>query len=99
MGADMMAAGCMCRPDSDFDSYFVDCVWDCIDDSNCFEDLADSNSAAVVVAVVAAAVVATVVAATAAAAYLLDRIPAGQNNLQGAHTCYQKPYQLEVSPP
>lgn len=91
----MMPAGCVCHPDSDFGSYFVDCMKDCIDDSDCFEDLAGSNSAAVVVPVVA-----TVVAATAAAAaYLLDRIPAGQNNLHGTHMSCQTPYQLEVSPP
>lgn len=93
VGADMMPAGCLCHPDSDFDSYFVGCVWDCTDDSDCFEGLADSNSAAAVVAA------ATVVAATAAAAYLLDRIPAGQSNLPGMHTRYQTPYPLEVNPP
>jgi hypothetical protein len=97
VGADMMPAGCVRHPGSDFDSNFVGCEWDCTDDSDCFEGLADSNSAVVVAAAAAAA--ATVVAATAAAAYLFDRIPAGQSNLHGMHTRYQTPYPLEVNPP
>lgn len=94
VGADIMPAGCVRHPDSDFDSYFVGCVWDCTGDSDCLEGLADSNSAAV-----AAAAAATVLAATAVAASLFDRIPDCQSNLHGMQTCYQTPYPLEVNPP
>ena len=64
----MNPADSVCHPDSDFDSYFVVGVRDCIDHCDCLEDLADSNAAAVVVVVAAAA-------ATVPAADSFDHVP------------------------